>query len=177
MMSNNVVNLHGGVDLTSDAGRELIVDLARYADGILTEKQVRKRHRLPDAMWKSMAEDDQLVDAVEAEKIRRIRDGSSKRELAQKHIVRGPEVLGTIMDDTKASPRHRVDAIKVLDGPAQNGPQNAPGSDRFVIVINLTADGSGSDADVLRFDKPIKVGVDDSVPVITANKQEDGGSE
>jgi hypothetical protein len=116
VMSNNVVDLHGSIDITSDAGRELIVDLARFSEGVLTEKQVRKRHRLPDATWKSMGDDDLLVEKIEAEKIRRIRDGSSKREKAQLHVTKAPDILDNIMSDTSASPRHRVDAIKVLDG-------------------------------------------------------------
>jgi hypothetical protein len=178
-MSSNIVNLHSGIDLDSDAGRALIVDLARYADGVLTEWQVRKRHRLPDAIWKNMAEDDQLVEAVELEKTRRIRDGSSKREKAQMHVVRAPDVLSVIMDDASASPRHRVDAIKVLDGLAANGPQSAPAGDRFIISINISGDGSSTGPDVLHFDKPIKVGVDADDPqkLIPANKQKDDDSE
>src|SRR5262249_15272169 len=67
---------------------ELIADLCRFAEGIFSESEVKKRHRLPDSVWKQMADDDLLVEKIEAEKVRRIRDGSAKRELAQKHIVR-----------------------------------------------------------------------------------------
>jgi hypothetical protein len=119
---------------------ELIADLCRFAEGVFSEQEVRKRHRLADSVWKDLGANDELVEKIEAEKIRRIRDGSAKRELAQKHIVRGPTVLGSIMDDANASPRHRVDAIKTLDSLAANGPEKAPAADRFIISIHLGAD-------------------------------------
>src|SRR5262245_46052396 len=174
------------VDLMPDYldDHELIADLCRFAEGLLTEKQVRKRHHLAEKAWRQMGKNDELVEKIEAERIRRIRDGSSKRELAQKHIVRGPEVLGNSMDDPAASPRHRVDAIKVLDGLAQNGPQGAPASDRFIITINLTADGSNSDADVIHFNKSIAIDANDVdpndttpqklIPISSVKKDDDG---
>jgi hypothetical protein len=88
-----------------------------------------------------LGDDDSLVEAIEAEKVRRIRDGSTKRELAQKHIVRGPDVLNSIMMDSGASPKHRIDSAKTLDQFAGNGPEAAAAdSSRFVITINLGAD-------------------------------------
>src|SRR5262249_13869009 len=134
------------INLDSDQGRELVADLCRFAENILDEKFIRRKYRLPESVWKNLGEDDALLEKIEAEKIRRMRDGSSKRELAQKHIMRGPTVLGAIMDDTNASPRHRVDAIKTLDGLATNGPESAAAADRFQIVINI-----GNES--LRFDK------------------------
>jgi hypothetical protein len=152
----NVVDLHGRSKSFED-DHELIVDLCRFAEGLLSERQVRKRHRLADSAWKQMGEDDALLEKIEDEKLRRIRDGSTKRELAQKHIVRGPTVLSEIMDDVSASPRHRVDAVKTLDTLAANGPQNAPPMDRFIIQINLGED-------VLRFNKSIAINADDIEP-------------
>jgi hypothetical protein len=167
-MSNNVVDLHPQPARPED-DHELIADLCRYAEGVLTEKQVRKRHRLADSVWKSMGEDDLLVERIEAEKIRRVRDGSFKREKAQLHVTKAPDVLESIMMDDKASPKHRIDSAKVLDTFAANGPQVAPAGDRFIITINLTADGSNSDADVIHFNKSIKVDANDSMPAIDTN--------
>jgi hypothetical protein len=81
---------------------ELIVDLCRFQEGILTERQVRKKHKLDNTTWERLGSDegDALVEKVEAESIRRQRDGSTKRELAQKHIVRGPEILNSIAADS-----------------------------------------------------------------------------
>jgi hypothetical protein len=176
-MSNNVVSLHSSIDLDSDRGRELVIDLCRFAEGVLNEKQVKKKYRLADNVWKDLGEDDRLVEKIEAEKLRRIRDGSTKRELAQKHVVKAPAVLESIMDDASASPRHRVDAIKVLDDLAANGPESGPFTDKFTIIINLTGDGGNPETDVLRFDKSRTVDVNpnaaDAVPAIAANKQKD----
>jgi hypothetical protein len=168
------------ISLDSDLGRELIVDCVRYAEGLLTEAAVRKKYRFDDSAWEALGNNDALVEKIEAEKLRRIRDGSSKREKSQALIVKAPAILDGIMSDPSASPRHRVDAIKVLDGFAANGPAGAPASDRFVITINL-----GSD--VLKFDKSIAPDPNDRDPndpdaprgpwpVIAANKRKDDGS-
>jgi hypothetical protein len=117
-----------------------IADCARYSEGILDEKFLRKKYRLAEETWTRLGADDQLVEAIELERLRRIRNGSSKRELAQKHIVAAPNVLNTIMSDERASPRHRVDAIKTLDVMSATNPEAAPVEDRFQITINLSAD-------------------------------------
>jgi len=81
------------------------------------------------------------------------------------------------MLDAAASPKHRIDSAKVLDQFAANGPQTVPAGDRFIITINLTADGGNSDTDVLHFDKPLAIGPDDTttLPIITANKDDGNG--
>jgi hypothetical protein len=149
---------------------ELVSDFARYCEGILDEKFIRKKYRFDNSVWENLGENDAFVEAVEAEKIRRVRDGSAKRELAQKHIVRGPTVLGNIMDDANASPRHRVDAIKTLDTLAANGPEAAPTADsRFIIQINLGED-------ILRFNKSIAVCADDIDPENTDTMPQDAAA-
>jgi hypothetical protein len=127
---------------------EFIQDLCRFAESILTEKQVKKKWRFTADVWTRLGDDDVLVEKIEAEKIRRIRDGSSKRERAQLLVVKAPDVLSGILLDSSASPRHRIDSAKALDDFAANGPTAAPAGDRFVITINLGAD-------TLRFDKSI----------------------
>jgi hypothetical protein len=148
---------------------ELIADLCRFAEGIFSESEVKKRHRLPDAIWQQMADDDLLIEKIEAEKVRRIRDGSAKREKAQKHIIRAPDVLSSIMDNPNANERHRVDAIKTLDGLAANGPEKAPAADRFVISIVLNGD-------VEHYNKSIAIDANDvdpnDVPQITTTKKD-----
>jgi hypothetical protein len=78
----------------------------------------------------------------------------------QQHIVKGPDILNDIMSDAKASPKHKVDAIKTLDALAANGPQAAAEQDRVIVTINL---GGG---DVLRFDKSIRPTPGDDTKVI-----------
>ena len=166
--------------LDSELGRELIVDCVRFAEGLLDERAIRKKYRFDDSAWEALGENDALVEAIEVEKLRRVRDGSTKREKSQQLITKAPGILDSIITDPTASPRHRVDAIKTLDTFAANGPASAPASDRFVITINL-----GSD--VLKFDKSIAPDPNDVDPhhiddtpqgllaVIAANKRKDDG--
>jgi hypothetical protein len=129
------------IPFDSDQGRELIVDLCRFAEDLVPEAAIRKKYRLAETAWQALGTDERCIELVELEKLRRIRDGSSKREKAQKLVVRAPDVLASVMDDPAASPRHRVDAIKVLDDFAANGPGAAvPAEARFVININMGGD-------------------------------------
>jgi len=160
---------------------EFITDCARYAEGLLSEKDVKKRHHFDDNTWESLGNNEKLIEAIEAEKVRRIRNGSTKRERAQQLVVQAPGVLGDIMLDASASPKHRIDSAKALDAFAANGPEAAPASDRFQIIINLGDE-------VLHFDKSIAVAPNDVdpndtdttpqglLPIIAANKRKDDGS-
>jgi hypothetical protein len=63
---------------------ELIENLARFADGTLSEAAVKARHHLSSEEWAAMGESDRLVELVEAAKLRRIRTGTTKREGANR---------------------------------------------------------------------------------------------
>src|SRR5262245_60652253 len=139
---------------------EFITDCARYAEGLLSEKEVKKKHHFDDDTWARLGEDETLIAVIEAEKLRRIRNGSTKRERAQQLVAQAPGVLGDIMLDASASPKHRIDSAKVLDTFAANGPGAAPASERFVITINI-----GSDT--LKFDKSIAIDANDVDPNAT----------
>jgi hypothetical protein len=162
-------------DLTSlIEDREFITDCARYAEGLLSEKDVKKRHHFDDATWERLGEDDGLVEVI--------RNGSTKRERAQKLVAQAPGVLGDIMLDANASPKHRIDASKTLDAFAANGPEATAAADRFVITINLGGD-------VERYSKLIAIDPNDVDPndtdsaprgliaSTTAKKRDDGGGE
>src|SRR5262249_16782450 len=114
---------------------ELVQDLCRYAENLASESAVRKKWRLSEETWGALGADDELVRAIEEEKARRIRSGALKRELAQTHVIRGPNVLATIMDDPRANARHRVDSIKALNAIADPGPETAAEQDRVFIRI------------------------------------------
>ena len=131
---------------------ELISDLARFAETLYTESAVRKKWRLNEEVWEQLGSDDEFVRAVEEEKTRRIRSGATKRELAQAHVVRGPGVLASIMDDPKANARHRVDSIKVLDAIAAPESQATHDTERFIIQINM---GGQDPQNTLRFETEI----------------------
>jgi hypothetical protein len=133
---------------TANRNHDFVVDCCRFAENILSEAAVKKKYRLAESTWEeALGSNDELVEKIEAEKIRRIRNGDTKREKAQQQITKAPDVLGGIMLDASASPRHRIDSAKALDDFAANGPDGGPpAADRFQIIINL-------DADTLRFDK------------------------
>ena len=58
---------------------DFITDLARYAENLCTEQQIKKKYHFDDNTWAHLGEDDALVEAIEAEKIRRVRNGSTAR--------------------------------------------------------------------------------------------------
>jgi hypothetical protein len=152
--------------------------IARFADGTLSESDVKSRHHLSDDAWAAMGENDKLVELVEACKLRRLRNGSTKRERAQLEIVDGPPILGKIMRDPNANDRHRIDSVKTLDALANTGAEAAAAGVRFEITINL-----GNES--LHFNKSIAPDPNDidpenpdpadAIAAITRNKLKDGG--
>jgi hypothetical protein len=130
---------------------EFISDCARFAENLISEATVRKKYGFSEDTWSRLGEDDALVRAIEDEKTRRIRSGAAKREKAQQHVVRAPDVLEKILTDEKASPKHRIDAAKALDDLAEGGPRAIhDDAERVIVTINL---GGG---DVLRYDQAVK---------------------
>jgi len=151
-----VVDLHSQLAHLEDD--ELIENLARFADGTLSEAAVKARHHLSNEEWAAMGENDRLIELVEAAKLRRIRTGATKRERAQIEIVDGPPILGKIMRDPGANARHVIDAVKVLDGLASTGAEAAAAGARFEITINLGADH------IEHYSKSIAVDANDTDP-------------
>ena len=173
----DVIDLRGqSAHLEDD---ELIENLARFADGTLSEAAVKARHHLSNEEWAAMGENDRLIELVEAAKLRRIRTGATKRERAQIEIVDGPPILGKIMRDPNANERHRIDSIKTLDALASTGAEAAAAGARFEITINL-----GSDTE--RYSKSIAIDPNDTDPnhidttnviaAIATKKLPDGGN-
>ena len=68
-------------------------------------------------------------------------NGTAAQESAAKIFTEAPEVLGSILRDQQASPRHRIEASKELRATARAGDER-PGDtpDRVVISINLGND-------------------------------------
>ena len=131
--------------------QEFIADCCRFAEGILDEKAVRKKYKLADDTWEALANNDVLVAAIELEKVRRVRDGSAKREKAQALVVKAPDVLCDILLDNTANARHRIDSAKTLNDFAANGPDRARRRRTDLLIqINLGEDVS------LKFNKSIR---------------------
>ena len=137
---------------------EFITDCARYAEGLLSEQDVKKKHHFDDATWEQLGNNDALIEAIDAEKIRRIRNGSTARERAQVLFAQAPDVLGDILHDDGVSPRHKIESARELRQIAANGPEATPATDRFQIIINLGADV------VERYDNSIAVNPNDVDP-------------
>ena len=87
----------------------LSADLCTLRRGLLSEQDVKKKHHLSADTWERLGSNEVLIEKIEAEKVRRIRNGSTKREKAQQLVVQAPDVLGGIMLDASASPKHRID--------------------------------------------------------------------
>jgi len=139
---------------------EFVVDLARFAEGITTEEAIRKKYRLAEDVWTKLGDDDELVRAITDEKTRRIRNGATKREKAQKLVLAAPDVAAKIMLDDGANARHRLDACKVLDDFSATGPAAAAAQDRFTITINLGSDMDGKPV-IETYDKSIAIDAND----------------
>jgi len=156
---------------------EFLADMARFAETILSEADVRKRHYLNDNDWERLGSDERLIRAIEDEKIRRVRNGAHAREKAQQVFVKAPDVLDEILSDKSASPRHKIESSRELRAIAAMGPETTPTAERFVITINLGEDHK------LIIDKPIRPTAHDDgevieqelLPMIAANKRKDGG--
>jgi hypothetical protein len=154
----DVVGLHEPrIDLNSDRGRELVTDLARFSEELVTEKALRKKYRLDERDWEALGSD-KILEMVEDERTRRIRNGDTKRERAQQLVVKAPGVLDSIMSDPGANPRHRIDSAKVLDDFATGGAEVAAAGARFVIRIDLGGDH------IEQYSKSIKVDAEDEDP-------------
>jgi hypothetical protein len=119
---------------------ELIQDLARYVEGIVTERNVRKKHRLAESDWERLGSDEVFIEAIKRERERRVRNGATARERAQKLFTEAPEVLGNILNDDEMSARHRIEAAREIRAVAATGPEAQSPTEMFQITINLGDD-------------------------------------
>src|SRR5262249_37686817 len=129
---------------------ELIQDLARFCEGIVTERNVRKKHRLAESDWERLGSDEVFIETIKRERERRVRNGSVARERAPKIFTETPEVLGDILKDDEAAARHRIEAAWEIRAVASVGPETQSPAERFVFTINL---GAG---EVIHVDQPMQ---------------------
>jgi hypothetical protein len=166
----DIVDLRGrSIPLEDD---ELIENLARFADGTLSEAAVKSRHHLNNEDWIALGQSDKLVELVEARKLFRIRSGATKRERAQIEIVDAPPILGGIMRGPNNA-RHVIDAVKALDSLASGGAEATAAGTRFEITINLGADHIEYYNKSIAIDPTDDVTPQSTVAAITAKKAQD----
>jgi len=109
---SNVVDMNG-LPIDTEQRHAFVVDLARFADGTLTEQQVRRTWQLfTDEIWQALGQNEPLIEEIESVKLERIRSGATKRERAQLLVIEGPEIAAGIMRDPGANARHRFDACR-----------------------------------------------------------------
>jgi hypothetical protein len=153
----DVVELH---PLRLEENSEFVADCCRFFESLITEQTMRRKYKFSEDVWQRLGDDEELLLAIENEKIRRMRNGSAKREKAQLLVLQAPGVLSNLLLDEKVSPRFRIDSAKTLDALAANGPTSVPVGDKFQIILNL---GTGSDGKeiVETYDKSVSICVDD----------------
>jgi hypothetical protein len=139
-----VVMLRGvSIPLASDVGGAFIADCSRNRERLVSDNQICEKYGLSLNAWAEIAQNKAVRLAVNAEHERRIRSGVAAQESAAKLFSEAPEVLGTILRDQHASPRHRIEAARELRATANTGAErtgNTSDSDRFIITINLGSD-------------------------------------
>jgi hypothetical protein len=120
--------------------REFLVDCARFAEGLLSETQIKRKYRHFDSeTWERLGSDEALVEAIELEKLQRIRSGQCAAERAQVLVATAPQRLGKILNSGEANPRHVIESARELRNMAAGSETTAAAAtaDKFLIVINL----------------------------------------
>jgi archaeosine-15-forming tRNA-guanine transglycosylase len=156
---NGSVILRGvKIDLDTDIGNGFVIDCCRHIEDptMITAEQLKAKYQLSEEAWRQLADNEPLQQAVARTKERRIRSGECAAERAQFLFLSAPSVLSTILHDSAASPRHRIEAARELRQTAAIGSEDAtPAAERFSIRIDLTA-ASGNKNDVIVIDAPTK---------------------
>src|SRR5262249_1508728 len=79
----------------------------------------------PD-VWTEITKSKAIRLAVNAEHERRMLNGTAAQESAAQIFTEAPEVLGSILRDDRASPRHRIEASKELRATAPTASTHPP---------------------------------------------------
>lgn len=139
---NAVVTLRGiSVPLASDVGGAFICDASRNKERLLSDQRIIEKYGLSMDAWTEIAKNQAFRLAVDAEHERRVFNGDAAKEAAAKLFAEAPTVLGEILNNKQASPKHRIDAARELRATANVGADKAgDDADRFHIVINLGGD-------------------------------------
>src|SRR6516165_8925593 len=126
------------VPLASDIGYAFLTDLCRNKERLFSDQQVCAKYEIEPANWTQITQSKAIRLAVNSEHERRMLNGTAAQEAAAKIFTESPEVMGSILRDNQANPRHRVEASKELRATARFDDEK-PGADaeRVVITINL----------------------------------------
>jgi len=137
---DETITLRGvAVPLNSAVGGAFISDCARNRERLFSDDRLREKYEInSDADWTEIIKNKPLRLAINAECERRMLNGDAAREAAAKQFTKAPEILGGILENERASPRHRIEAAKELRATAHSGDEK-PGADaeRVIVTINL----------------------------------------
>jgi hypothetical protein len=141
---DTVITLRGvPINLASDIGRAFTCDACRNAEKLMTDIELQDKYGLTSEDLEQLSQNKTLARAIQDERLSRVRTGLAAMESAAKEFAGAPKILGDILRDTGASPRHRIESARELRQTALGtGPENAKAdtSERFHITINLGAD-------------------------------------
>jgi len=120
---------------------------------LITDRELVEKYEIEPETWANITKNRELIHALRDERARRVRSSVAAREKAAGHFVRAPDVLGAILDDTSASPRHRIDSANTLRQTAHGDDdteKTADAGEKFIITINLGEDH------IERYEKELK---------------------
>jgi hypothetical protein len=138
MATDGSVTLRGArVALITDTAQEFVRDLARHVEGIFPDDELKTKYAITEAELSSLATNPALLDAVRAERDRRIFDGEAAREAAQRHFATAPLVLSRILNNEEIAPRVRVEAARELRQAAGNSDKPDGPKKKFIINIRI----------------------------------------
>src|SRR6516164_1410081 len=102
------------IPLSSDIGGAFIADCARNRERIFSDQLICEKYGLEPEALKEIGANPAVRLAVNTEHERRLLNGDAARESAAKIFADAPLVLGQILNNEQASPRHRIAAIQEL---------------------------------------------------------------
>ncbi|MBR1153742.1 hypothetical protein [Bradyrhizobium sp. JYMT SZCCT0428] len=133
--------LGNNVDLGDEINADFVTDCVRNIEGLRSDQELKETWGLDEHRWSQLSKNAPLLDAIKAERERRIHNGEAAREAAQRHFANTPSVLSEILHNEAISPRHRIEAAKELRQVACSSPEKSTSAGgRFVIRIDLGAD-------------------------------------
>lgn len=139
------------VALDTNVGSAFVTDCCRNIEGLLSDAGIKDKWGLSDEDWANLANNKPLLEAIRAERERRILDNVAAREAAQKHLVKAPSVLNEILTDESVAPRHRIEAAKELRQAAGDQADLPQATEKVVINIDLGGD------DKFRFEHDVPI--------------------
>ena len=137
--SNDTVTLRGvSVPLNSDVGGALITELSRNKERLVSDSQIIEKFDITPDAWTEITQSKAIRLLVSAEHERRTRRGIAAQEAAAKIFTDSPAIMGEILNDKSANPRHRIEASKELRATANVGDEKTGAdAERVIVTINL----------------------------------------